>query len=358
MLVATMKHYEFLDRVEYFEQLTVLVRQSRRDERVIVASMSFVPDSPEITQLVIALAAAARRGANVTFIVDAIALLTVDHGWPIPSLSLNRVKMGKKPITVCHDALQTMQAAGVDCQVINMPTRRVGLIQQGRSHIKGAVIGDEVFVGGCNLDKPDQIDVMVHWHDASIADRLADWLMRITSSSQTREAFNDVDVEALLDPETSLLLDAGVPRQSIIYDEALTLIDRAEKWLYLTCQYFPGGETAKHLAAAEARGVELTIIFSHPRAHGRSAVLHHAHQLMQRGRRLPSTLFVGRLDKQLPKLHAKVLISERAALVGSHNYVVQGVNFGTAELALKSTNPEFGIKLRHFMEQQLHALTQ
>ena len=39
-----------------------------------------------------------------------------------------------------------------------------------------------------------------------------------------------------------------------------------------------------------------------------------------------------------PKLHAKVLVSERCAIIGSHNYVWQGVRFGTAEIAFITTN--------------------
>jgi hypothetical protein len=223
----------------------------------------------------------------------------------------------------------------------------------GRSHIKAAVVGDRVFVGGCNLEHPGQFDVMTAWSSPRAAAVLSTWLERIAEDGKVRAAFGDVDVESRLDDHTSLLLDAGVPGQSLIYEEALSLIDGANDWIYLTCQYFPGGETAQHLAAASARGVHVSILYSHPRAHGSSASLHHLHQLAQRARKVPRAFFDGRLDKQVPKLHAKVLVSEQAALVGSHNYIAQGVRFGTAELAIKSTDVNFGSNLRAFMEQQL-----
>jgi len=143
--------------------------------------------------------------------------------------------------------------------------------------------------------------------------------------------------------------------QSLIYDEALNMIDSAKEWIYVTCQYFPGGPTAKHLAAAQKRGVRIQIDFSHPHTHNSAAAVHHMHQLAQRARGLPRNFFAGRLDKHVPKLHAKVLATEQGAMLGSHNYVVQGVQFGTAEIALQSFDPIFSNALCDFMKDQIRA---
>ena len=351
-----MKHTEFLSRIEYFDTVTRLAGQAMPGERVLIATMDFSPEDQHIAQLLSALLLASKRGARVVCIVDAISLLISDHGLPVFSVSRHKLRTAPGSLAARHRALEELRAAGAECHIINVSKRRVGLIQQGRSHIKCAVIGNDLFVGGCNLTRPEQIDVMIHRNDQPAADILAGWLRRIADTEQTRDALGDVDVAAQLDDQTSLLLDAGVPKQSLIYEEALALIDTAERSVYITCQYFPGGETARHLAAAQARGVAVTINFSHPSAHGHAATLHQLHQLRQRARKLPSTFFAGRLNRNLPKLHAKVLISEKAALVGSHNYVVQGVNFGTAEIALKSTDPAFGSQLRSFIEQQINNL--
>ena len=77
------------------------------------------------------------------------------------------------------------------------------------------------------------------------------------------------------------------------------------------------------------------------------------HQMRERMRNLPEHFFAGRLGKLVPKLHAKVLASEKAAIVGSHNYVIQGVNFGTAELALHSMDPAFALAVRNFTNQEI-----
>ena len=345
-----MEQYSFLSRVQYFQTLAEAAARAKPGEHLLVATMSFSPRSPEMATVVRAFADAAKRGVRISLIVDAITLLANDHGFPRPSFSLETFKTTREPIATRYRALETLRAAGVNCCIINVPRRRVGLIQTGRSHIKCAVIGGDVFIGGCNLAQPRQIDVMMRWHDETAASVLTSWLLRIVDTGQTRQALGDVDVQSQLDDRTNLLLDAGVPGQSLIYEEALALIDDAEEWIYLTCQYFPGGQTAKHLAAAQARGVNVTLNYSHPRAHNYSALLHHAHHFVQRRRRLPAVLFKGRLDKQLPKLHAKVLASDKAILIGSHNYVQQGVNFGTAELALKSTDPKFCQALVQFVQ--------
>ena len=47
-----------------------------------------------------------------------------------------------------------------------------------------------------------------------------------------------------------VLIDAGVPGQSTIFENALELIDGAQEWLLLTCQFFPNSVTAAMTARA------------------------------------------------------------------------------------------------------------
>lgn len=351
------KDYSFLSRPAYFETLAKTVELAARGERVIVATMDFDPLEPAIRRLVEVLCIAAHHHANVTLLVDAHNFLQGAHGKPGPLFYHGSLRLlGGRPAALLA-TLKSIEAAGGHYVITNLPKRRFNPPMAGRSHIKGAVVGKRVFVGGCNLEHPEQIDVMVTWKDPLAAEKLSNWLLRIAATGNVRRTLGDVDAEVALDNTSRLLIDAGVPRQSLIYDEALQLIDSAQEWIYITCQYFPGGPTAKHLAAAQARGVRVEIDYSHPRAHGSSAAVHYAHQAAQRARALPRNFFTGKLDKQTPKLHAKVLASEQAAMVGSHNYVIQGVRFGTAELALKSTDPAFARDLVDFMKASLSIVT-
>ncbi len=352
-----MKSYDFVNRREYFQTLATLASEAKPGEAVAVAAMDIDPEEPAIGRLLGALRGAAERGAAVLLLVDAFNFLVDSHNVPGPlfyQLSLENFR-GKYGRTM--HALQSINEAGGTCFITNVPRRRFTVPQVGRSHIKGAVIGDRVFIGGCNLIRPKHVDIMVSFEDKKAAQTLHTWFTKMASAPRVREAFGDVDTATDIDAKNHLLLDAGVPGQSLIYDTALQLIDEAEKQLYITCQYFPGGQTAQHLAAAQERGVQVSIVYGHPRRQGTLSALHHIHQLAERTRGLPTGFFAGRLDRQAPKLHAKILASEKAAMVGSHNYVIQGVKFGTAELALHAEDPEFATGVRRYMEQQLHHLS-
>lgn len=351
-----MKDYAFLTRPDYFKTLTGLVRAAQKGERVIVATMDLHAKEPLIEDLLQALISAAQKQAHITLLVDAHNFLTTGHGTPGPlfyKASLDAVRD-----TLLMQRLEALQAAGGTYCVTNLPKRRLSNPVAGRSHIKAAIVGETLFVGGCNLERPEHIDIMVQWQNKAASNQLANWLTLIAESGQTREAFGDVDSQIELDKDTHLILDAGAPNQSLIYEEALQLIDEAQETLFITCQFFPGGQTAAHLAAAQARGVNVEILYSHPRAQGPAAPLHHLHQLTQHARRLPSNFFEGQLEKHLPKLHAKILASEACAMVGSHNFVEQGVQFGTAELALKSSDPAFSTSVRNFIKNEIQGQAQ
>lgn len=350
-----MKDYSFLSRTAYFETLARTVELAARGERVIVVTMGFDPTDPAVQRLVDVLCVAAHHRANVTLLIDAHNFLQGKHGKPGPLFYHGQLRSLGGQFAETADVLELINAAGGRYVITNLPRRRFNAPMVGRSHIKGAVVGNHAFIGGCNLEHSEQVDVMATWKSGFAAEKLSNWFLKIAEAGSARQALGDVDAEVALDDTSRLLIDAGVPRQSLIYDEALQLIDSAEEWIYITCQYFPGGPTARHLAAAQARGVRVEIDYSHPRSQGNGAILHYAHQVAQRTRRLPRNFFDGKQDKQTPKLHAKVLASERAAMLGSHNYVMQGVLFGTAELALKSFDPELSTRLRDFMKSQLAA---
>jgi phosphatidylserine/phosphatidylglycerophosphate/cardiolipin synthase-like enzyme len=138
----------------------------------------------------------------------------------------------------------------------------------------------------------------------------------------------------------SLFVDSGVPGKSLILQQAHALIDSARESVTITCQYFPGNETGQRLLAAHRRGVKVAIFFSPPSAHGVLRPAHWLHNFRER-RRLPADFFAGQLPSHAAKLHAKIIATESAAMIGSHNYVQAGVSFGTAEIALLRRDPSF-----------------
>ena len=121
----------------------------------------------------------------------------------------------------------------------------------------------------------------------------------------------------------------------------------------MTCQFFPNTVTAAHLAAAVKRGVGVTLYYNHP--HYQAVHMQPVHRAVIRAEKLrrPRELFAHQLPKSLKRLHAKLLASEQGAFVGSHNYVTHGVNFGTAEIAIRRYDPAFTSSALGILKQHL-----
>ncbi|HEY1835749.1 MAG TPA: phospholipase D-like domain-containing protein [Candidatus Saccharimonadales bacterium] len=352
MNVASLTVYE---TAAYFQKLLQLVTATERDDRVALATMSFDPGDPPIGKLVDELIAAAKRGVRVQLLVDALSFSLNRRDVPTgPTMFKRAASSSKRPyFRQKYLLLERLKAAGGEYRVINFPNRRLGNPYASRSHIKAAIINDTAFVGGCNLSRSSQFDYMVRLEDKTTVAWLYELLCEISSNGSVRRTLQDTDRELAIDPITTLFVDAGKPKQSIIYEKALEFIDSAQEWLVMTCQFFPNTVTAKHLAAAHRRGVKIKLYYNHPHWHAaHMRLVHHAVILGERTRR-PTILFEHQLPKTHRRLHAKLLASEQGAIIGSHNYVTHGVNFGTAEIALLRRDLAFALEATRAIEDRI-----
>jgi hypothetical protein len=359
--VQVNKHnFRALSRTEYFNQLLHGINASQPGDRVAIATMTFAPQFPIIKQIMEAMIQAAERGVHTSLSVDAHTFMTDSAQklpgsmWLAPSNPSRYTGIFKEKYLM----LERLSKAGGHYAVTNIPKRSFSMIPAGRSHIKAAVINDTLYIGGCNLANPHHADVMVTTDDSLASDFVFQMIQTMVQTGYTSQSFMGKDTAFPLDHRSVLLRDAGTRNQSAIYEAALEMIDTAEKSIYLTCQFFPGGPTARRLLAAQKRGVEVRIVFSHPSMHGPYSLLHQAHH-GQAKMRYPHSFFAGKLTRELPYLHAKIIATDKGVLVGSHNYVTAGVRFGTAEIALRSLDPELGKTLIDCVETQLaeeHAL--
>jgi phosphatidylserine/phosphatidylglycerophosphate/cardiolipin synthase-like enzyme len=335
--------HSFVSRTEYFQQLTKDIESCRRGDRVALATMSYDPDEPLVFQLMRSLTAAAERGVVINLVVDAFSFL-INGKTAAPGPLWFRGQMPRlirEPFRTRLMTLQRLSDAGGRYVISNAPMRRFSLPHAGRSHIKTAVVNDRIFIGGHNLSQVDEIDVMTCWQEPDAADWIHATVEQIVDAGSTGAVFGGTDRECRLGPGRSLLLDAGIPGQSLILDEAMKFIDEAQECIFLSCQFFPGGRTAQRLLQAHRRGVRVRILYSHPRVHGIEAPAHRLHLFYERTR-LPRSFFANQMPKHAHKVHAKLLVTEQGAMLGSHNYVTQGVRLGTAEIALQLRGPEFG----------------
>ena len=303
--------------------------------------MAFDPVMPAVDKLLAALRAAGDRGVTVHFFIDSYNFLIGD-GLTFGPLWWRRTMPHtlKGGFAAIQEALQRLKQHHVKVVVTNPPTRSFTSPFAGRSHIKISIINNTVYLGGCNIEK-QHLDSMVRWENAADAAWLYDLMMRRNDTPQTIAAFGPNDITQKLSDSSDLLIDVGARKQSTIYKQALDVIDAAQDWLIITCQFFPNSTTAEHLRAAYKRGVKIFPIFNHYNAHGKPKnLLQHAVTGRER-LRMPSSFFTHELAEGSTYLHAKIIASEQEAIIGSHNYVSAGVNFGTAEIALHKKDGSF-----------------
>ncbi len=345
--------YACYSRREYLAELVRRVAAARPGDRVLLSTMAYDIAVSEIERLMHELRLAAARGVQVRIFVDAFSFMVKSGLMPGPLFFAKKLPNRlARPFTERLAGLENIQANGGSYTITNLPTRPLSTPFAGRSHIKFAVVNDYVMFGGCNLNAMDQIDVMIGVHNSKLANWLSEFSERLAQQRTVRRVLADEDQVIPVDELTTLLVDAGRPNQSVILDQALALIDEATEHIWLTCQYFPNDITARHLSLALARGADVTILYNHPSRHP-FPLLHHL-SIRAEKLRTPGVLFMSQLPKTHDFLHAKVLVTDKGTMIGSHNYVRAGVRFGTAEMTLLSRDARVGSLARQAVEKQLN----
>lgn len=340
-------------RPEYIQSIINFAEQAKDGDYIAVATMGFKPKYPLVHKLLVSLASAAERGANVTFIVDAFALTYPDGLAPGPlwykkSIANPHGKAFKLKYKLLHDLEQN----GGKVTVTNQPKRRFSVPVAGRSHIKFAVLGNDVFIGGCNLTDPDEIDAMLlRPRDAKLTKIIKQAITKISDAklSNVLTALGRSDIVTRLDSKTTLMIDTGVRDQSEIEKRALKIIKHAKNNIYITLQYPPYGALLRTLESAAKHGRALTILSNRPTNFSSiNRILTLAHF---------TTFKLSKVVYNRPTtarfVHAKVLITDSVSMIGSHNFVNAGVRLGTAEIALLSTDPSVAKELKTHIESQL-----
>jgi cardiolipin synthase len=345
-----------LTEEDYFADIIPAIRRLGAGSRVCLTTMDFHPRETIIAALVEALVNAAKRGAIVYFMVDAHTFMyDYDERATGPLLRTGGIEHTTSlEFLDKYASLQTLAAAGGYFSIVNKPATRMTVPIAGRSHIKTCVINDTVYIGGVNLGKAWQIDFMTRFADREIADWIFGFVANAVTAGSVRKALRDTDRELRLDTNSTILVDAGKRNQSAILAAALRVIDEAREHIFITCQFFPNSITAAHLARAHRRGVKVEVFYNHPGKQTRTLGVVQKAILLHEKMRLPAQLFLKQLPATHRRIHAKVLATDKAAIIGSHNYVNAGVRLGTAEIALLRHDPAFAReviqKVRPYLE--------
>ncbi|WP_062200667.1 phospholipase D-like domain-containing protein [Demequina salsinemoris] len=208
--------------------------------------------------------------------------------------------------------------------------REQGLPWRGRTHTKFCVVDDVVYAfGGVNLDRKgvENADFMLRIDDARLADDIEGVYGRIQRMNLHERGHRSLELRYGTD---RVLVDGGIPGDSIIYRRALHHARKADRILLMS-QYCPTGELGKVI-----RERDHELWFNPPRnaAPANRALI--ASSMMWTGYRTQYA------DPRY--LHAKAIVffrsnGTRISMTGSHNWVVGGVKLGTREIALETRDP-------------------
>ena len=351
------KEVALYSETEYFSALIRDVNSTKSGDRIGIMTMSFEPSEPAVNKLVERLYAAADRKVEVVLGIDAFTFLVDDSRKTVGPLWL--------PLPFGQDAYRHRLAAldrlsvkpSGSYGVINKPSGYLSNPYSGRSHLKTAVVNDKVYLGGPNLHMTDRSDMVVGLEDPEVADWLFSLTKNVVEAERTSDVLGDADRSIEVDGNTRILLDSGTPGESLILDEAARLIAEAREGLIASFQYFPDGKVADELINAHRRGASVRPFFKHPDRHNLVLGIHQRLAMMLARSRMPGSFFANVVPVDAPVLHSKAIASERAAMVGSHNYVTKGVKYGTPEIALLREDPVFARAVGDLLLKQARAVS-
>lgn len=209
----------------------------------------------------------------------------------------------------------------------------------GVTHIKWIVVDDLVYTfGGVNLYGKGSInqDYMFKINDKKLANTLIAEQKKIIKADKSSSDYGGLS--AKLD-FGRLVIDSGQRGNSMIYDRAVELAEKAESILFVS-QYCPTGELADYVKAKAEK-----VYFNQPSQTAFST------SLLIRSSQLITGLRSS--YKKSRYLHAKFIVftmsdNSKIAIAGSHNFSYSGVRFGTREVALETADKKIISQLEKY----------
>ncbi len=316
---------------DYISDATRRIHDAKRRVRVIALT---IVDERETEALLDALVAAARRGVDVHVAADTFTYADA-AGRFVPKGYLTKRRR------TSMDLAKELTDAGATFDWLG---QEGGLPWRGRTHTKFCVVDDTVYsFGGVNLDDhgATNADFMLRVTDHRLAEDLVQVYARTRRANSRFSGFRS---SALKYGKDQVLVDGGIPGDSIIYRRALKYARKAER-IVLVSQYCPTGELGRVI---ESKHHEMW--FNPPRnASLVNRILISASMVVTRHR----TLY-----RKRQYLHAKTIVfylksGRRVAITGSHNFVRGGVTLGTREIALQTRNPMIIDQIETFIQSSV-----
>jgi hypothetical protein len=236
-----------------------------------------------------------------------------------------------------------------------------------RSHIKALAVGTRVLsLGGVNFINYGYdhfVDALLDFESTEFTDFLTTF---IAQDGNLRERDQPGESFALTD-QSSVLVDYGKNRQSFIMESVLTdLCEAGVQSATMSSSYAPAGRLYKGLHRLAEAGKPVTIYTNHATKFQKPHASMLEKEMQDEGLAYVALGNLGRhhcvdVIDSLPKgmfNHFKAMVIEKkdktkVAYMLSHNMHPLSVRFGTAEVALRTTDPAVIEQIEAFIEDNL-----
>lgn len=318
---------ELLTPKAYVKDLIRLISTAKTQ---IVVFSHIIAYDESTKELIDALCEASRRGVKVEVSGD-VYTFGILRGWNALNHDIRQLRTMVKRLRESKVQYRWIGAFGP-------------FLFAGRAHLKWCVVDDEVYsFGGVNLYKIglENVDYMLKMTDHKLADRLVEEHHKITWND--RNAWFNKS-RTFTCKFGTVLLDGGIALDSVIYDRACVLAEKAKSILFVS-QYCPTGKLGRIMAKKDSK-----LYFSHHEiATGANKFL------------IKSSMHktgYATLYKRPSYNHAKFIIftmpnNEKIALTGSHNFVWGGAVLGTREINLETDNHQIVQQLEKFFKEHI-----
>ncbi len=304
--------------------------------RICIISLILSNDS-STEPLIQSLVRAAHRGVKVTIAADFSSQF-----YPEGVLSIAPRLAYQGFSAKLTDMIHRLTTAGVTFRWVS----QTGIFMfGGRTHSKWVVIDSIAYVfGGINLSRTSLLasDYMLRLCSADLSDMIFREHHKILQADRRSTAARSRSYPTQFG---RLLIDGGLPGDSIIYRAATKLAQKSTNTLLVT-QYCPAGKLAAALRAVDYR------IFYNSNRHFNDRMARFLTFYNQ------STSQLTNMYRRDRYIHAKFMIATlpdgtKQAITGSHNFVAIGGLLGTREIALETTDPDIIRQLEIFYEKNI-----
>lgn len=311
-----------------------IIRAIERANKSIFVLALIIERDKDASAIIDALVHAAARGVNVSVMID-FSTYSFKDG------HLNPYYGYRDPVTSSRHLTNRLRAHGATVQWLGQHNP---FLFAGRTHSKWIVADDHVFCfGGINLhaDFTSDNDFMIEMNDPNIARVISTEHKAIADADNQESAYLS---KAISVPQGEILIDGGIPFDSIIYRRATDITKDASEVLVVT-QYCPTGRLAKNISVKSHR-----VYYNAPTT--KDALTNGLIGISERMTGL-SNQYRGK-----NYLHAKFIIAtypngQKTAITGSHNFISYGGLLGTREIALMTSNESLISLLESFYRQHI-----